>query len=74
MILLREKEGLKISFTLQVDTACHRLPRFIEKAGKAGCRKVFIGIESINPEALRETGKRQNHVQEYREMLQAWRK
>jgi radical SAM superfamily enzyme YgiQ (UPF0313 family) len=74
MILLRESEGLKISFTLQVDTACHRLPRFIEKAGKAGCTKVFLGMESVNPESLKATGKKQNHVEEYREMLQAWRK
>ena len=74
IIQLREQEGIKISFTLQVDTACHRIPRFIEKAGKAGCTKVFIGIENINPETLKETGKKQNHVAEYREMLQSWRK
>jgi radical SAM superfamily enzyme YgiQ (UPF0313 family) len=74
MILIRERDGIKISFTLQVDTASHRLPRFIEKAGKAGCTKVFIGMESVNAEALKGTGKKQNHVDEYREMLQAWRK
>jgi radical SAM superfamily enzyme YgiQ (UPF0313 family) len=74
IILLKERDGIKISFTLQVDTASHRLPRFIEKAGKAGCGKVFIGMESVNAEALKETGKKQNHVEEYREMLQAWRK
>ncbi|MHB8481477.1 MAG: B12-binding domain-containing radical SAM protein [Nitrospiria bacterium] len=73
MILLRERDGLHIAFTLQVDTACHRLPRFIEKAGKAGCTKVFIGIENINPDSLKGTGKKQNRIEEYREMLQAWR-
>jgi pyruvate-formate lyase-activating enzyme len=73
MILLRERDGFHIAFTLQVDTACHRLPRFIEKAGKAGCTKVFIGIENINPESLKGTGKKQNRIEEYREMLQAWR-
>jgi hypothetical protein len=31
-------------------------------------------MESVNAEALKETGKKQNHVEEYREMLQAWRK
>jgi len=74
IIQLRERDGIKISFTLQVDTACHRLPRFIEKAGRAGCTKVFIGLENVNPESLKETGKKQNHVEEYRAMLQAWRK
>ena len=74
IILLRERDNLDISFIIQVDTASHRLPRFIEKAGKAGCRKVFIGIENVNSATLKATGKKQNRVEEYREMLQAWRK
>jgi radical SAM superfamily enzyme YgiQ (UPF0313 family) len=74
MILLREKERIKISLLIQVDTASHRLPRFIEKASRAGCRKVFIGLENVNRETLLETGKKQNNVEEYREMLQAWRR
>src|SRR5574341_278868 len=74
IILLRERDNLDISFIIQVDTASHRLPRFIEKAGKAGCRKVFIGLENVNPVSLKATGKKQNRVEEYREMLQAWRK
>ncbi len=74
LIAIRENEGLKINMILQVDTACHRLPRFIEKAGKAGCHKVFIGLESINPESLKNTGKKQNHVEQYRVMLQDWRR
>ena len=51
MIELRE-EGLNIGFTIQVDTLCHRIPNFIEKAGRAGVRRVFIGLENINPENL----------------------
>lgn len=74
LIKLREEEGLKISFTIQVDAASYRLPRFIEKAARAGCTKVFIGLESMNPETLKDTGKRQNRVEEYRQMLLAWRK
>lgn len=74
IISLREKEGIKITFIIQVDTACHRIPRFIEKAAKAGCTKVFIGLESINPDTLKDIGKRQNRIEDYREMLMAWRK
>jgi radical SAM superfamily enzyme YgiQ (UPF0313 family) len=74
IILLRERDGIKGSFILQVDTASHRIPRFVEKAGKAGCRKVFIGLENVNPQTLKDTGKKQNQVHQYREMLQAWRK
>ncbi|MCP3987106.1 MAG: radical SAM protein [bacterium] len=72
LIALREDEGLPISFIVQVDTLCHRIPNFIEKAGRAGVKRVFIGMESINPAALKAAGKRQNRISEYRSMLQAW--
>ena len=49
LIAMREKERLNIKFVLQVDTMCHRIPGFIEKAGRAGVARVFIGLESINP-------------------------
>ncbi len=51
LIAMREKEKLNIKFIIQVDTMCHRLPHFIEKAGRAGVARVFIGLESINPDA-----------------------
>ena len=72
LIALRD-EGLNIGFTIQVDTLCHRIPNFIAKAGRAGVRRVFIGLENINPENLLAAKKRQNRITEYREMLQAWR-
>jgi hypothetical protein len=74
LIELREKENFRIRLILQVDTLCHRIPGFIEKAARAGCNLVFIGLENINPESLMGTKKRQNKIWEYREMLQAWRK
>ena len=72
MIMLREEEGLAFTVTIQVDTLCHKIPRFIEKAGRAGVDRVFIGLENINPEALEGSRKRQNDIVEYRVMLQAW--
>src|SRR5215475_8688300 len=72
MIALRN-EGMNIGFTIQVDTLCHRIPNFIEKAGRAGVRRVFIGLENINPENLLGAKKRQNRITEYRAMLQGWR-
>ncbi len=74
LIELREKESFKIRLILQVDTLCHRIPGFIEKAARAGCNMVFIGLENINPESLMGTKKRQNKIWEYREMLQAWKR
>jgi radical SAM superfamily enzyme YgiQ (UPF0313 family) len=73
LIALRENEGLRLRFTIQVDTQCHKIPRFIDKAARAGCTRVFLGMESINPENLAAANKRQNHVGEYRTMLLAWR-
>jgi radical SAM superfamily enzyme YgiQ (UPF0313 family) len=74
LIELREKENFRIRLMLQVDTLCHRIPNFIEKAARAGCNNVFIGLENINPESLMGTKKRQNKIWEYREMLLAWRR
>jgi radical SAM superfamily enzyme YgiQ (UPF0313 family) len=66
-------EGIKIHFIIQVDTLCHRIPRFIEKCAKAGVRRVFIGLENINPDSLVGAKKRQNKITEYRKMLLAWK-
>jgi radical SAM superfamily enzyme YgiQ (UPF0313 family) len=74
LIQLREQDGFRIRLLLQVDTLCHRIPGFIEKAARAGCTAVFIGLENINPESLMGTKKRQNKIWEYREMLQAWKR
>ena len=73
LIELRNGEFPKIGFTIQVDTLCHKIPNFIEKATAAGVRRVFIGLENINPDNLIAAKKRQNKITEYREMLQKWR-
>jgi Radical SAM superfamily len=73
IIALREGEGMDIKFVIQVDTLCHRIPRFIEKAGRAGVARVFIGLESINPDSLLAAKKRQNRITEYRKMLLEWK-
>ncbi|HUI14664.1 MAG TPA: radical SAM protein, partial [Xanthobacteraceae bacterium] len=74
LIELRERHGFNIKLLLQVDTLCHRIPNFIEKAARAGCTAIFLGLENINPESLMGAKKRQNKIWEYREMLLAWRK
>ncbi len=73
LIELREGEGLKFSIVIQVDTLCHRIPGFIEKCARAGVKRVFLGLENINPENLTAAKKRQNKIWEYRKMLQAWK-
>ena len=72
LIKMREEEGLRIHVVAQVDTMAHKIRGFIAKAGRAGVDRVFIGLESINPDSLKEARKGQNQITEYRAMLQAW--
>jgi hypothetical protein len=74
LINLRENQGFKhVKFTMQIDSLAHKIKGFVSKAARAGCRRVFIGLESINPENLQAVNKRQNKITEYRRMFQAWR-
>jgi tRNA A37 methylthiotransferase MiaB len=73
IIELRDREAIDLKLILQVDTLCHKIPNFIEKAARAGVRRVFIGLENINPDNLTAAMKKQNRITEYRAMLLAWR-
>ena len=72
LIKMREEEGLEIHVIAQVDTMAHKIRGFIEKAARAGVDRVFIGLENINPDSLKDARKGQNRITEYRAMLQAW--
>ena len=74
LIELRERRGFNLRFLIQVDTLAHKIPNFIEKAARAGCKYVFVGLESINLENLIHMKKNQNRITEYRIMFQAWKK
>ena len=71
LIALREA-GMELQFVIQTDTQSHRIPGFIEKAGQAGVTRTFIGLENINPDALKGARKGQNKITDYRALLQAW--
>jgi hypothetical protein len=74
LIAMREQEQLNIEFMLQVDAMCHRLPGFIEQAGRAGARRVLIRLESIHPRSRADAEKRPNTIAEYRKMLLEWKR
>lgn len=69
VIELSEGEGMNTNFVIQVDALAHKIPNFIEKAARAGCKRVFIGLENINPDSLKSASKGQNRITEYRRML-----
>src|SRR5262249_20608505 len=72
LIHLREATGEGIRFLMQADLVSHRLADFIAMAGDAGCFQVFLGMESLDADALRASGKRQNRVDEYASLVRAW--
>jgi len=73
LIHIREVENIRSSLMIQTDTLAHKIPNFIEKMTRAGCRRVFIGLETVNPANLLASDKKQNRLSEYRVMLQKWR-
>ena len=73
LIGLREEVDIRFNLVIQVDTLCHKIPNFINKCVDAGVKRVFIGLENINPDNLKEVKKRQNRITEYRSMVQAWK-
>ena len=58
---------------IQVDALSDTIPGFIQKAARAGCSSVFIGVESLNSRNLRDVGKDQNNVMKYGKLIDAWR-
>jgi radical SAM superfamily enzyme YgiQ (UPF0313 family) len=74
LIYLREVEKINLKCSIQIDTGCHRIPNFIDKARRAGVKRVFIGLENINPSNLKGARKNQNKITEYRQMLLDWKR
>ncbi|NNC71305.1 MAG: radical SAM protein [Sphingomonadaceae bacterium] len=72
LIELRE-QGFPVKLVIQVDTLAHRIPNFIEKCVKMGVNEIFVGLENVNADNLEAAKKRQNRVEEYREMFLMWK-
>ena len=73
LIELREEEGIKdFQFMMQIDTIAYKIKNFMSKAIRAGCTQVFIGMETINPDNIQASGKTQNRVEDYRNMIDLW--
>jgi radical SAM superfamily enzyme YgiQ (UPF0313 family) len=73
LIRLRELEHIPVKFMMQVDVLCWKIRNFVEKAQRAGCTNVFIGMESVNTDNLQAARKKQNHVEEYHLLIDAFR-
>ena len=74
LIRLRRDEGLKLELVMQVDTLAHRIDGFVDACYGAGLVQLFVGLENINSDNLALVKKRQNKVEDYREMFLAWKR
>jgi radical SAM superfamily enzyme YgiQ (UPF0313 family) len=53
------KQGFRNKWTAQVRTNVTHRPEFVAKMKKAGCKVVYVGFESINPQTLKDMNKAQ---------------
>ena len=73
-LLKLQLEGFPVRLAIQVDTLTHRIEGFIDECVAVGADQIFIGLENINARNLDVVKKRQNRIEEYREMFLAWKK
>ncbi|MHB1459870.1 MAG: B12-binding domain-containing radical SAM protein [Armatimonadota bacterium] len=69
---MREEEGMDLQFMMQVDVPSYKIPGFVERARRAGCQEVFVGLESLNPDNLKAAGKTQNDASGFQTMVSTW--
>src|SRR6185503_10866155 len=56
--------GCALTFNILKDDELVRL------MARAGCRYIYTGLESLNPESIQSMNKRQNHISEVDEVIQ----
>ena len=67
--LFRALARKKIHWITQVSTTILKQPDLIELAAKGGCTTLIMGMESVNPAALRTMRKGFNPVEQYAELF-----
>ncbi len=63
--LLRAFMPLKLTWHTAVSADIGRHDDILDLLAESGCRSLFIGFETLNPQNLRAANKRQNHIDEY---------
>ncbi|MDA8216145.1 MAG: radical SAM protein [Dehalococcoidales bacterium] len=67
--LFRVLAACKVPWIGQASLTIARDESLLAMAFEAGCRALFLGIESISPESLRSVHKRHNAVEEYEQAI-----
>jgi len=64
--LMKRLQPLGVQWFCMASLELSEHPELLRAMAAAGCLHVLVGLESVNPESLRETQKRQNKVESYR--------
>ncbi len=69
--LLRQmkKWGLRIDFFAQCDSQVIKDPELVSLMAAAGCKTIFVGVESFDREVLKGANKNHNHPEKYPEII-----
>ncbi len=68
--LMKKLAPLGVSWSCQSSIELGRDRALLRDMAAAGCVEVLIGFETIDPANLKETGKNQNRLEEYREVIE----
>jgi radical SAM superfamily enzyme YgiQ (UPF0313 family) len=66
------KNNFPRKWTAQVRTNVTHQPEFVSKMKRAGCKVVYVGFESINPQTLKDMNKRQT-VEDIKRSIRVFR-
>jgi hypothetical protein len=72
LIALHGNDGPEIDLTLQMAADCDAPDGFMEKASRAGVRRVVLGLDRLQPSATSGSGERRC-LSDYRRVLREWR-
>jgi radical SAM superfamily enzyme YgiQ (UPF0313 family) len=67
------KDRFKVRWSAQVRTEVTKHPEFVAKMRRAGCKLVYVGFESVNPDTLKDFNKRQT-VEDIRRSIEVFHK
>jgi len=67
------KNRFRVPWSAQVRTEVTKHPEFVAKMRRAGCKMVYVGFESVNPDTLKDFNKRQT-VEDIRRSIEVFKK
>jgi len=69
MALMQELKKHDLTWHAAVSTNIVHMPKLMDLMQESGCKSLFIGFESINPESIKDANKKQNHVELYEVLI-----